>query len=574
MLKSCVSLFKKQILLYILLGFALQFFGAYGIHTFQRLIDAVPLSSGLGELGGTLLLYGGLLAVCAVFNYLTEYPETALPVGIAERLKLLALSRISRMDYLAYGSLGTGELIRTIENGAQAGAGIVYGFYLRILHELLPAMLFSLLFIGFYSPAVMLAVLAGYVIVFILTRLLLRFLYSVKESLLASQEKSSRYSVRGFMELVVFRLNRRYRHEIGKLTSAAEDIVRKNVRIRMIHESFFALFELLVILIKIVVLALGIRDAAAGGTTVGVVLALLLLIDKVYSPIAILSVIYVDYKLDRLTYERFERYLSAPADRNLEQGREVAELRGGIVFDQVRFAYGEGEPPLLQDVSFALPAGSSVAIVGLSGSGKSTVVKLMLGLLKKDSGRILLDGTDIDELRLDSLYARLSYISQDAPVFDDTLRGNLVFDEPADEAELYRALDDARFGEKARSLPEGLDTPVGERGAKLSGGEKQRLAFARVFAQNRGMIVLDEPVSALDNITERIIMETVLERFRGRTLIIVAHRLHAIRSVDRILLMRGGRLVDQGSFDELLERSEYFRELWSRDGEEPSVRFA
>ncbi|WP_037284292.1 ABC transporter ATP-binding protein [Saccharibacillus sacchari] len=569
MLKSSVFAFKKLILLYILLGFALQFFSAYGVQAFQRLLDSVSASAGLGELRGLLVLYGALLAACAILNYALEYPETALPKGIAERLKLLALGRISRMDYRAYGNLGTGELIQTIDNGALAGSGIVHGFYLRIFSELLPTLLFSLLFIGLYSPQLMWVIAGGYAVVFFLTRILLRFLYSIKESLLISQEKSSRYSVRGFMELVVFRLNRRYEREILKLTGTAEDIVRKNVQIRMIHESFFALFELLVIVVKIAVLAIGITDIAAGRSTIGITLALLLLIDKVYSPIAIFNVIYVDYKLDRLAYDRFERHMDAPSDSNLEQGVDVARIKGEIVFEKVSFGYGGDQPNLLRDVSFSLPAGSSTAIVGLSGSGKSTLVKLLLGLLKKNSGRLTIDGTDIDEVKLDSLYAHLSYISQDAPVFDDTLRGNLAFDEAIGDAQLYEVLDDALLGEKVRSLPEGLDTQVGERGMKLSGGEKQRLAFARVLAQSRDMIVLDEPVSALDNISERRIMETVLDRFRGRTLLVVAHRLHAIRQVDRILLMRGGELVDQGGFEELLGRSVYFRELWSKDGESP-----
>ncbi|MDO3408175.1 ABC transporter ATP-binding protein [Saccharibacillus sp. CPCC 101409] len=567
MLKTCVSLFKKQILLYVALGFALQFSGAYGIHLFQQLLDSVPRASGLGELAAPLLLYGGTLAVFALLSYLSEYPETALPRGITEKLKVLALARVSKMDYAAYQNMGTGQLIQIVDNGAEAGAGIVHGFYLRILHELLPTLLFSLLFIGLYNPVIMLTIAAGYVFVFLLTRLLLKFLYSVKESLLASQESLSRYSVRGFMELAVFRLNRRYKRELRRMNDAADDVVRKNVRIRMVHESFFAMFELLVVGVKIAVLALGIREIIAGRSTIGVTLALLLLVDKVYSPIAIFNVVYVDYKLHRLAYQRFETFLNAPADRNLERGAEISELRGEIAFERVSFGYGKKQALLLRDVSFHLPAGSSTAIVGLSGSGKSTLVKLLLGLLKKSSGRILVDGKDIDELRLDSLYARLSYISQDAPVFDDTLRGNLVFDEPADDGELRRLLGDALLGEKMRALPDGLDTPVGERGMKLSGGEKQRLAFARVFAQDRELVILDEPVSALDNISERRLMKTALDRFRGRTLIVVAHRLHAIRSVDRILLMRSGQLVGEGSFDELLERSAYFRELWSKDGE-------
>ncbi|MCQ4086422.1 ABC transporter ATP-binding protein [Saccharibacillus sp. JS10] len=567
MLKSSISPYKKIIFFYIVLGFSLQLLSAYGIHTFQRLLDAIPFSSGINELTGLLIGYGLALAGCAILNYVMVSPETSLPKSITERLKLLALGKISRMDYQAYSHIGTGEWIQVIENGARAGSGIVYNFYLRIFAELLPTLLFSLVFIGFYSSTIMWVIAGGYIVVFLMTRLLLRFLYSIKESLLAHQEKLSRYSVRGFMELVVFRLNRRYSKEIDKLTGTANQIVHQNVQIRLIHESFFALFELLIIGVKIVVLAVGITDIVAGRSTLGVTLALLLLIDKVYSPIAIFNVIYIDYKLDALTYRRFEKGLNAPSDRNLEQGMQVNQLQGKIVFEDVSFGY-EKDQPLLKQVSFSLPASSSTAIVGLSGSGKSTIVKLLLGLLKKDSGRLTIDGTEIDELQLDSLYQHLSYISQDAPIFDDTLRGNLIFDEVKDDSELYDILRLALLESKVRSLPEGLDTQVGERGLKLSGGEKQRLAFARMLAQSRDLIVLDEPVSALDNISERQLMETVLETFRDRTLIIVAHRLHAIRQVDLILLMRGGQLIDQGSFEELLERSEYFRELWSKDGVE------
>jgi len=165
----------------------------------------------------------------------------------------------------------------------------------------------------------------------------------------------------------------------------------------------------------------------------------------------------------------------------------------------------------------------------------------------------------------------VSYISQDAPVFDASIRENIAFDRDMTDEAIWGILDKVGLKEKVWSLPDRLDTLVGERGMKLSGGEKQLLAFARIMAQQRSIIILDEPVSALDNINEKRIMSRVLDLFAGKTLIVIAHRLQSIRDVDRILVVKDGQIADEGDFHQLMGGSDGFRELWSREMEDHSA---
>ena len=559
MLKKAMLMYKWTIFMYILMGVAAQFLGTAGIRVFQKLLDHIAQTTGLRDGLTLLLLYGAMLIGATLLHYLLEYPHTVLSTGIAEQLKVMALGKVSGMDYAAYQNTGTGDLIKLIDNGAQAGKNILHSFYLRILHELLPGLLFSLFFISLYNPKLMLVIGIGYLAVFLLSQLLLGRLYQIKSRLLAIQEKMSALSVRGFMELAVFRLNRRYKKELELLQATAGEIVRNSVQIRMIHEAFFALFALLVIMIKLAVLVYGARSLLAGHSSIGTLAAMIMFVDQIYSPIAIFNVLYVEYKLDAVAYRRFEGTLNGPEDFNLHAGKEVDVLRGKVEFRDVSFGYeGRG---VLNHVTFSIEPGCSTAIIGAS--GKSTIIKLMLGLLKKSSGHILVDGTDIDSLKLDRLYRHLSYISQEAPVFDTCIRENILFDEERPDEEIYRMLEQVQLKEKVLALPEGLETKIGERGMKLSGGEKQRLAFARVLAQQRNLVILDEPVSALDNKTEKSLMDTILNKLAGKTLVIVTHRLRSIRHVDTIILVRNGEIAGIGNFDTLMACNPYFRELWS-----------
>ncbi|MEK3864130.1 ABC transporter ATP-binding protein [Paenibacillus sp. FSL H7-0716] len=563
MLKKSLAHLKWWVGSYILLGFAIQLLSSLGVVVFQKILDKATVINSFDEIATLIMVYGALLAGVAILNYIDEYPSVFLSNSITERLKIIALSKISKMDYQAYQDMGTGQMIKVIENGAAAGNSIIFSFFLKTLHELLPTLLFSLVFISFYDLRIMLVIAAGYVVVFLITNLLLKFMYAMKAAILQEQEKMSRFSIRGFMELVVFRTNKRYEKEIDKLSQTARTIIHKNAQLKMIHEAFFAIFELFVTIIKVVVLIYGVKSIVAGETSLGIVVALFMFIDKIYTPIAIFNVLFVDCRLNKVTYRRFEEFIAAPEDKNLESGEAITELQGNIEFREVSFTYGNVQ--ILNNLSFSLTRGTSVAIVGLSGGGKSTLIKLIVGLLKKGEGELLLDGKDIDEIRLNSYYDHISYLSQDTPIFDATIRDNIVFDEDTlSDEELYEILEKVHLQEKVSHLPDRLDTLVGEKGLKLSGGERQRLAFARIIAQKRNILILDEPVSALDNITEQSLMETILNEFKDKTIIIVAHRLNFIKDVDKILVVDQGSIVGEGKFDDLIEQCEAFKALWNR----------
>lgn len=563
MLKKSLAHLKWWICGYVLLGCTIQLFTSLSVVVFQQILDKAVSINSFGEISHLIMMYGALLAGAAILNYLDEYPSVFISNSITERLKILALSKISKIDYQAYQNMGTGQMIKVIENGAAAGNSIIFSFFLKTLHELLPTLLFSLIFISFYDLRVMLVIAAGYVVVFMITNLLLKTLYAMKTNILREQETMSRFSIRGFMELVVFRTGKRYEKEIDQLSQTARTIIHKNAQLKMIHEAFFAIFELFVTLIKVVVLIYGIKSIVAGDTSLGIVVALFMFIDKIYSPIAIFNVLFVDYRLNRVTYKRFEEFIGAPEDKNLECGEVMTELQGNIECRDVSFDYGQVK--ILNHLSFKIQRGTSVAIVGLSGGGKSTLIKLIVGLLKKDSGKLLLDGKDIDGIHLNSYYDHISYLSQETPIFDATIRDNIVFDKDIlSDEELYEILEKVHLKDKVLQLPDRLDTLVGEKGLKLSGGERQRLAFARVIAQKRNVLILDEPVSALDNITEQSLMETILNEFKDKTILIIAHRLHFIKDVDQILVVDQGSIVGEGKFEHLLEHCEAFQALWHR----------
>jgi ATP-binding cassette, subfamily C, bacterial CydC len=233
-----------------------------------------------------------------------------------------------------------------------------------------------------------------------------------------------------------------------------------------------------------------------------------------------------------------------------------------LEFDRVSFGYGEGDPPALEDVSLVLKPGGKVAIVGPSGSGKSTLVNLALRFWDPDSGEVRLGGHDLRLYAQEDLRARIGVVSQSTHVFNDTLRANLLLADPhATDAELQRALSQARLEGLVERLPRELDSYVGEQGLALSGGERQRLAVARALLKDAPLLVLDEASANLDTVTERELMAEVRDLMRGRATLVVTHRLVALEGMDEILVLEGGRVVERGTHDELVRADGLYRRM-------------
>lgn len=555
-LKSITRENKAIIFLNIMLGLAWTFLQSFCSRYFQKVIDNFTNET-LTIMN--IAIYGSALIALYILCYLKNYPEQKLEHGIKLSLKTKALRKMSVIDYLSYVKIGTGKLIQRIESGAEAGSNILFGFYLRLASELLPQMLFSILFIFVINQKVMIAILFGYVIVFIVTNLLLKALYKVKANILLNEENFNHFIVRGFMEMVVFRVNRRFEHEIKKAEAASGEIVSSKVKMTLIHEAFFTVFVLLVSVLKIGIIAYGWISKLL---TIGEIVALTALVDNAYTPIAIFNVCYVQYKLDLVAYKRYADFLDSKDDIHLTKGGEVSEIKGNLTFLEISFKYNERE--IFKEFNLEIQQGKATAFVGESGSGKSTAVKLLAGLLHPYSGHIMVDGLDLSEINLNSYYEHIAYLPQEPPVFDGTLRENLVFDDDVADIALIEAIRKAGLESWCSKLESSLDTALGERGVSLSGGERQQLALSRLWFSNANLVIFDEATSAIDNLTEEAVMKNVMDLLEGKTVIAIAHRIDSIKTFDNIVVFQDGRVVEQGKFDDLIEKRQHFYKLYTR----------
>lgn len=555
-LRKIAKKYKFLMIVYLVMGSAQAFLQSFGSSYFRQVIDNFTNDT-LSV--WNIVIYGSAMISLYIICYLDEYPGRKLEHGIGLSLKTDAMRKISVIDYLSYVKLGTGTLIQRIENGASAGSNILFGFYLRLASGLLPEMLFSIAFIFAINRVVMTAILLGYLVVFIITNLLLKALYKVKSSILVNEEKLNHFLVRGFMEMVVFRVNRRFVHEIKKAETAAGEIVSSKVKMTLIHEAFFTIFAILIGFVKIGIIIYG---WTAKALTIGEIVALIALVDNAYVPIAIFNVLYVQYKLDKVAFARYTEFLDAKEDIHLTQGIAASEIKGDISFSEVGFSYNERR--IFDNFNLNIEQGKSTAFVGESGSGKSTAVKLLVGLLHPREGHITVGGLDLNQINLNSYYGNIAYLPQEPPVFDGILRENLIFDDAIDDIVLMEAIRRTGLDGLYSKLENGLNTSLGERGVSLSGGERQQLALARLWFSRAEVVIFDEATSAIDNLTEEAVMKNVMNLLSGKTVIAVAHRLDSIRSFDQIFVFQDGHIVEHGQFDELIEKHQYFYELYSR----------
>lgn len=562
-MKEILKKNRNLVLLYLAIGLFNAFMSNYKASLFQKIVDGLADRTIAAY---AILFYGLVLLIHYGMNYLDEYPSSKLGNELYLDFKLLALKKIGKMDYFTYQKLGTGKLVQQIENGANAGKGVLHDFWFCIVRNLLPTILFSLYFIWKIDKTITYFLIGGYIAVFFVTNLLLKGLYQVKERILTNEEAFSLHLVRGFMEMLVFRMNGQFKSEVDKTVQAKEQIVASKVKMTMIHEAFFAIFAAFVACLDVGILIYAWNNR---NLSVGSVVALITLVDHAYTPIAIFNVIYVQYKLNKTAWRRFAELLALKEDVQLQEGMPFDTFSKEICMEHISFSYEDKQ--VLDHINLTIRKGEKVAFVGESGSGKSTLAKLLLGLLKYQDGSIRFDDCPLQTICLESLYKKVSYLSQDAPVFDGTIKENLVFDQDVADSDIHASLEAVHLSSMMASLNSGIHTQIGEKGTCLSGGEKQRLALARLWFEDSDIIVLDEATSALDHATEQLVMENILAKIRHATVIAVAHRLVSISGFDKIVVFQNGQIVGCGTFEELLENNRYFCDLYRREKERCST---
>ncbi|MGE0741811.1 MAG: ABC transporter ATP-binding protein/permease [Hyphomonadaceae bacterium] len=311
---------------------------------------------------------------------------------------------------------------------------------------------------------------------------------------------------------------------------------------------------------------------ASGPMGPGDITAVILIMTNLYAPLNILGFAYREIKQTSIDMEKMFALLDEKAlVADAPDAVPLKPGRGEVAFEHVNFAH-EGRDRGLDDVSFLAPAGKTTAVVGPSGAGKSTVLKLLLRFYDPASGRVTIDGQDLKGVTQASLRSVLGLVPQDVVLFNDTIRYNIAYGQPdATQAELDEAARSAQLLSFIEALPQGWDTRVGERGLKLSGGEKQRVGIARVVLKNPRILILDEATSSLDSGTEAEVQQALEQASRGRTTIVVAHRLSTIADADQIIVLDEGRVVERGAHAALIAKDGLYASLWKRQAEEPAV---
>lgn len=313
---------------------------------------------------------------------------------------------------------------------------------------------------------------------------------------------------------------------------------------------------------QLVVMVAGSYFVIRGSLSNGEFVAFLLLVGVFFRPIEKINSVIETYPKGIAGFKRYTELLDTRPDIADKPGAlAVAGLKGDIVYEGVTFAYRPGQP-VLKDVNLRIAAGETVAFVGPSGAGKTTICSLLPRFYEVSEGRITVDGVDVRDMTLASLRSQIGIVQQDVFLFAGTVRENIEYGRlGASEADILEAAHRSRLTEVIEDLPNGLDTVIGERGVKLSGGQKQRLAIARIFLKNPPILILDEATSALDTQTERAIQRSLTELSEGRTTLVIAHRLATVKGADRIVVVDEYGIAEEGSHEELLEQRGLYQEL-------------
>ena len=404
-----------------------------------------------------------------------------------------------------------------------------------------------------------------------------------RESMQLNAEMSStmteRFNVSGALLVKLFGRPDEERDEFSGRARRVADI---GVKIAMSNRIFFTALTLVATLATAVVYGVGGVLAIDGVLTVGTLVALAALLSRLYGPLTALSNVRIDVMTALVSFERVFEVLDLPP--MVREKPDAAELPRGpksVTFDTVSFSYPGADEvslaslesvarteltsggPVLHGVSFEAQPGQLVALVGPSGAGKTTITALVSRLYDVNDGAVRVGGDDVRDLTLQSLHDSIGVVTQDAHLFHDTIAANLRFAKPdATDAELWQVLTSARIDELVGSLPDGLATVVGDRGHRLSGGEKQRLAIARLLLKAPDVVVLDEATAHLDSESERYVQEALDAALEGRTSIVIAHRLSTVRHADQILVVDAGKIVQRGTHDDLLSQGGLYADLY------------
>jgi len=555
---------------------------------FKKIIDDgigsnPPASGRPGLVIALACLVAGLALVGAILSLFQRWYSARIGEGLIYDLRAKVYSHVQRMPIAFFTRTQTGALITRLNNDVLGAQQAFTGTLSQVVSNAIGVTL-TLVAMFLLSWQITLMSLVLLPVFIIPARLiggklqdLTRESYALNAQM--NTTMTERFNVSGALLVKLFG---RPEQEDAAFRDKAGRVRDIGVTSAMYGRVFFAALTLVASLATALVYGFGGVLAARGSLGVGTVVALAAYLTRLYGPLTALSNVRVDIMTALVSFERVFEVLDLEP-MVAEKPGAVAVPAGvpSLEFDDVHFRYPQADEvslaslesvavldktisaPVLKGVSFTAQPGQLVALVGPSGAGKTTISQLVTRMYDVQQGAVRVGGVDVRDVTLQSLRDAIGVVTQDAHMFHDSIRANLAYAKPdATDEELWASLDSAQVGALVRSLPDGLDTVVGDRGYRLSGGEKQRMAIARLLLKAPGLVVLDEATAHLDSESEVAVQRALATALEGRTSLVIAHRLSTIREADQILVIHDGRVVEQGRHEELLERGGLYGELY------------
>ena len=551
----------------------------------KRLIDDGVIPKDASVVTNLAILVGLIAIADAGFNMLGRYFSSRIGEGLIYDLRSLVFSHVQKQSIAFFTRTQTGALISRINSdviGAQqAFTATLSGVVSNVVSLFLVTI--TMLILSWQITIFSLLLLPVFLIP---TKWVGRRLQSLtRESFGVNAEMSStmteRFNVSGAMLVALYGEPAREREYFRSRARRVADI---GIKMAMLNRLFFIALTSVAAIATAFAYGIGGHLAIQGGVTVGTLLAITALLARLYGPLTALSNVRIDVMTSLVSFERvFEVLDLEPMVKNRENAKVLQTTQPRIEFKNVNFSYPRAEEislaslesaakaetvqsgQVLNNLSFVAAPGTMTALVGPSGAGKTTISALLPRLYDVTDGAISIDGHDIRDLTLESLRDSIGVVMQDAHLFHETIAENLRYaKQDATEEELIQACKSAQIWTLIDSLPNRFETLVGERGHRLSGGEKQRLAIARLLLKSPSVVILDEATAHLDSENEQLVHAALQTALKGRTSIVIAHRLSTVRDADQILVLEKGSIVERGTHDELVAKGGLYSDLYTR----------